>query len=396
MVGGVVPTAQIPAIAITEFLGSVANQTAMLALVGQVGDWCIRTDEQYGYVIIGSNPTLITDWQKIVTPASPVTSVNGQVGTVVLSASDVGAPSGSGSSTGTNTGDETNTTIKTKLGSASASTDGYLTSIDWSTFNAKQNALGFTPVPNTRLISTTSPLSGGGDLSADRTLSIQDAAADGTTKGASTFTANDFNATSGVISLDYTNGQSASTTNKGYLTNTDWNTFNNKSRIQFNNSTGVQSISANTVTYITGTAITNANLQAGTTITWEISVTKTAAGTAAPIFTIRFGTGASTSDSTLITITGNAQTAAADTGVFTIKAVLRTVGSGTSAVMASSYSMVHSLATTGLSNGGGGVYGLSSGFNSTTSNAFFGVAVNSGASASWQVNQVFTKIENIL
>lgn len=43
--------------------------------------------------------------------------------------------------TGTNTGDETTATIKTKLGIASGSQDGYLTSGDWTTFNGKQNTL---------------------------------------------------------------------------------------------------------------------------------------------------------------------------------------------------------------------------------------------------------------
>lgn len=42
---------------------------------------------------------------------------------------------------GSNTGDETTATIKTKLGTASGSTDGYLTSTDWTTFNNKQDAL---------------------------------------------------------------------------------------------------------------------------------------------------------------------------------------------------------------------------------------------------------------
>lgn len=42
---------------------------------------------------------------------------------------------------GTNTGDETLTSIKTKLGAASASNSGYLTNTDWSTFNGKQSAL---------------------------------------------------------------------------------------------------------------------------------------------------------------------------------------------------------------------------------------------------------------
>lgn len=67
-------------------------------------------------------------------------------------------------------------------------------------------------VPTTRSISTTSPLSGGGNLSSDRTLSIANAAADGSTKGASTYLANDFNDNgSGLISIDWTN------TYSGYL-----------------------------------------------------------------------------------------------------------------------------------------------------------------------------------
>jgi len=46
-----------------------------------------------------------------------------------------------GNTSGTNTGDETNTTIKTKLGAATTSTDGYLTSTNFNTFNNKQAAL---------------------------------------------------------------------------------------------------------------------------------------------------------------------------------------------------------------------------------------------------------------
>jgi len=46
-----------------------------------------------------------------------------------------------GNTSGTNTGDETTASIKTKLGAASASQDGYLTLTDWSTFNNKQNTL---------------------------------------------------------------------------------------------------------------------------------------------------------------------------------------------------------------------------------------------------------------
>ena len=85
-----------------------------------------------------------------------------------------------------------------------------------------------TIVYNTRAVNTTSPLGGGGALSADLTLSIQNAAADGSTKGAAAFTANDFDAASGVVSIDYTNGQKASGAQPGFLSAADWTTFNNK------------------------------------------------------------------------------------------------------------------------------------------------------------------------
>jgi hypothetical protein len=103
---------------------------------------------------------------------------------------------------------------------ASAVAKGFLTAIDWSVFNAK--------VPSSRILNTTSPLQGGGDLSGDRTLTIADAAADGVTKGAAAFNNNDFNSSGGVISIDYANGQQASNFNKGFLSSVDWTTFNNK------------------------------------------------------------------------------------------------------------------------------------------------------------------------
>src|SRR5690606_29976969 len=42
------------------------------------------------------------------------------------------------------------------------------------------------------------------------------------------FAANDFDASSGNISIDYTNGQAASGSNKGFLTSSDWSVFNQK------------------------------------------------------------------------------------------------------------------------------------------------------------------------
>lgn len=77
-------------------------------------------------------------------------------------------------------------------------------------------------------IATTSPITGG-TITTSGTIGINNAAADGSTKGAAAFTASDFNDNgSGVISIDYTNGQAASGSNNGFLTSADWNTFNNK------------------------------------------------------------------------------------------------------------------------------------------------------------------------
>jgi hypothetical protein len=99
LVGGVLPTSQLPALAVTEHLGSVANQSAMLALSGQKGDWCIRSDVGQVYVITGADPSLLASWTALAYPTSPVSSVNGETGVVVLSPGDVGAdPAGTAAS----------------------------------------------------------------------------------------------------------------------------------------------------------------------------------------------------------------------------------------------------------------------------------------------------------
>lgn len=64
------------------------------------------------------------------------------------------------------------------LPTASAANRGALSSADWATFNAKQNALGFTPVPTTRTLTINGTTQ---DLSADRTFTIATGLAVGTT-----------------------------------------------------------------------------------------------------------------------------------------------------------------------------------------------------------------------
>lgn len=118
---------------------------------------------------------------------------------------------------------------------ATGSVDGYLSSTDWTTFNNK--------VSTSRTISTTAPLSGGGDLSANRTLSITQSSGsvdgylsstDWTTFNSKVSTTRTISTTSpltggGDLSADRTLSIPVATTSvNGYLSSTDWTTFNNK------------------------------------------------------------------------------------------------------------------------------------------------------------------------
>jgi len=87
---GTVPQSAIPAIAITEYLGAVASQAAMLTLVGQRGDWCTRTDLGTDWQLIADDPATLASWREMTYPASPVQSVSGRTGAVVLAKDDVG------------------------------------------------------------------------------------------------------------------------------------------------------------------------------------------------------------------------------------------------------------------------------------------------------------------
>jgi hypothetical protein len=89
---GLVPVAQLPPIALSEYLGTVASQAAMLALTGQRGDWCIRTDTSPSstWVLNAEPSSTLANWTQLSQPAVPVTSVAGRTGAVVLTKTDVG------------------------------------------------------------------------------------------------------------------------------------------------------------------------------------------------------------------------------------------------------------------------------------------------------------------
>jgi hypothetical protein len=94
LVGGVVPTSQIPSVALVAFLGAVNSQSALLLLRGEPGDWAVRTDRSTTWVIVANNGASLADWYELPTGLSPVGSVNGQSGTVVLGTGDIGESGG--------------------------------------------------------------------------------------------------------------------------------------------------------------------------------------------------------------------------------------------------------------------------------------------------------------
>lgn len=94
LVDGRVPTSQIPAVALTK-PQSVASRSSMLSLTDvQEGDVVIITtgDDKGSYMLGGGPASVPESWVALATsPDAPVQSVNGQSGTVVLGAGDVGA-----------------------------------------------------------------------------------------------------------------------------------------------------------------------------------------------------------------------------------------------------------------------------------------------------------------
>jgi hypothetical protein len=84
---GKVIAAQIPAIAISDTF-VVATQAAMLALTAERGDVAVRTDLSKSFILTAEPASTLANWQELLTPASPVTSVFGRTGAVTASSGD--------------------------------------------------------------------------------------------------------------------------------------------------------------------------------------------------------------------------------------------------------------------------------------------------------------------
>ena len=131
-------------------------------------------------------------------------------------------------------------------------------------------------------------------------------------------------------------------------------------------------------TYLVGVPLLSLAMFAEMQVRFEAYMTKTAASTATPIWTIRIGTAGTVADAAIVTFTGPAQTAAADIGLVEISGVLRNVGAA--GILAAGLSLTHDLAITGFASQGNVVrQTTSSGFVTTTAGLVVGLSCNPGA-----------------
>jgi hypothetical protein len=199
--------------------------TAPLVYNNLTGAFSIQnaTTSQLGAVKIGAGLAVQPDGTISTLSGGSVTSVGIQVGSA---GNDINL---------TNPTITTSGIITLNIPTAASGTRGALSGTDWTAFNAK--------VSPTRSISTTSPLTGGGDLSSDRTISILQAgsASSGYLSSTDWITFNSklsstrlISTTSpliggGDLSSDRTISISqAGTSTAGYLSSADWTTFNSK------------------------------------------------------------------------------------------------------------------------------------------------------------------------
>jgi hypothetical protein len=88
--GNLIPTVHLPPLAINDVF-VVANEAAMLALNAQVGDMAIRTDTGKTYVLALAPASTLANWKEVLATGQ-VVSVNGMTGVVTVTAANVGAP----------------------------------------------------------------------------------------------------------------------------------------------------------------------------------------------------------------------------------------------------------------------------------------------------------------
>lgn len=147
----------------------------------------------------------------------------------------------------------------------------------------------------------------------------------------------------------------------------------------------VANVTANAADTYIGTGFGVAGrIQVGSFFRWTLVATKTGAGVATPIYSVRFGTAGTTADTARLTFTGPAQTAVADTAWIQVDVVIQT--NSATGVIAGGQKLSHNLASTGFATQQISVLSAVSGtFDTTVAASKIGLSVNPGASGVWTI-----------
>lgn len=149
-------------------------------------------------------------------------------------------------------------------------------------------------------------------------------------------------------------------------------------------------------TYVVGSSITvpaSLALQVGTQYRCKISLSKTAAGTAAPTCIVRIGTLGTTGDAAAITFTGAIQTAAVDAGFIEVLLTVRTTGA--TGTLQATFALTHNAANAAGLAGTNVIEVNNASFNTTPASLILGISLNYGASAVVTTTQVEAELLNI-
>ena len=168
----------------------------------------------------------------------------------------------------------------------------------------------------------------------------------------------------------------------------------NSTFLSGNDSTASQTLPASN-TYVTnsGILIPTFGMKAGMLFRWFVWIGKTAAGTGAPIFTLKIGAAQSTADTTRATITGVAQTAAIDSGLFTFLCHVRSVSATGQVVF--NYSIGGKLIAVATGFGSAGLSNIPATFDNTAlAGQYVGLAIDPVATGTpvWTIEMVECKL----
>lgn len=151
-------------------------------------------------------------------------------------------------------------------------------------------------------------------------------------------------------------------------------------RLSSNDATASQGAGFAADTYVTnsGVLIPSFGMKAGHQFRWVISVSKTAAGIAAAIVTVRIGTAQTTSDTSRLALTASGiQTATVTGGLIIVQVGVRSVSA--TGVIAGAFN-------TPGAGFGTGADGASSTFDNTAlAGNYVGLSINGGTSAAWTI-----------